>query len=201
MKYTYEQIEALLEQKSFEELSVEERAGVQLSATEYAQQQQVLEASKQVLLQRPIPPANALPQLSAQFKQKHQRPAFWKRPIPAYQVAFLLLLITGLFLSWPPKEVTPTIKEKLVYVTQLDTIVQERIQIEEKVVYQEKKIVVIQRDTLYLLPPTTEEERKQFYQGEGAPKEKQQETIFAKQPKSKSMKEMNGLMDFVVEVE
>lgn len=197
MKYTYEQIEALLEQKNFEELSAEERAGVQLSATAYAHQQQVLQASRQVLLQRPVPPINALPELSKQFKKKHKQLVFWKRPIPVYQVALLAALITILLVYWPKEEAAPLIKEKIVYVHQVDTVIQERMRVEEKIIYQKQKVLMIQRDTLYLLPSSIEEKRQQFYQN----KEKQEETIFAKESKGKSMKEMDGLMDFVVGME
>ena len=54
------------------------------------------------------------------------------------------------------------VEEKLVYVSkvQVDTILEERVQIEEKVIYRIKEVPVRQIDTICLLPPSTEYERQ-----------------------------------------
>lgn len=193
MKYSYEQIEALLLRKDFEELSAQERLGVGLSATAYAQQQRVLLASQQVLEQQPPPPKPMLEELTKQLQMAAPAP-WWKQPIPAYQVVLLGLLLLGVVIYyWPQPSPIPVVEEKIVYVNQVDTVYQEQVRIEEKIVYRTKEVVVIQQDTIYLMPPTTPEEREQFYQ-----EKEPANTIFAKESKSKSMKEMPELMGFVV---
>lgn len=191
MKYTYEQLEALLLKKDFEALTAQERLGVGLSAQEYAHQRRILLASQQLLT--PPAPQPILKQLQQQLDASTPT-AWWQYSIPVYQVGLLGLLLLGMVgYLWPQPTTVPLLQEKIVYVNQVDTVVQEQVRIEEKIVYKIKKVVVVQQDTLYLMPPPSPEEREQFYQEKETDK-----TIFAKESKGKSLKEMPGLMDFVV---
>lgn len=193
MKYTYEQLEALLLKKDFEALTAQERLGVGLSAQEYAHQKRILLESQQLLTQPAPPPKPILKELQ-QHLQASTPTAWWQYPIPVYQVGLLGLLLVGMVVYfWPNPTTVPLLQEKIVYVNQVDTVVQEQVRIEEKVVYKIQKVVVVQQDTLYWMPPPSSEEREQFYQ-----EKETDQTIFAKESKGKSLKEMSGLMDFVV---
>ena len=188
MSPSYTAIEQLLLQKRFEELTEAERTQVGLDAVAYAQQRHILQRSQAVLHKKPPPPMNRLATLQAHYDRQHATAPLWRKPLPLYQVGLLLLGLLALaFWYWP----TPVVQEKIVYLPMVDTVlqVQEKVVVQEKIVYQTQvqTVRVVERDTIYV----PQIDRDQFYQDKAAP------TIFAKQSKSKSMKEMQGLLDFV----
>lgn len=188
MKASYTVREQLLLHKRFDQLTTEEQAQVDLDAVTYTQQRRILLQSKALL--HPIPPpVDGLAALQAHYQQHYPSVVpFWQRSLPLYQVGLLALgLITLVY--WCRPTPPPIVQEKIVYQTQVDTIlkVQEKIVVQKKIVYQTQTVRVIERDTVYL--PIVD--RQKFYQ------EKKPATILATQPQSKSMKDMQGLLDFV----
>ena len=186
MKQSYDHLEQLLLHKRFDELTELEQSQVGLDEQAYAQQRRILLRSKAVLQKNTPPPIDHLAALQAHYQQHHPPKRLWQQSVPIYQVALLVLGVVVLLLwRWPE----PVAVEKIIYVPQVDTVwqVEEKIVVQEKILYQTKIRKVVERDTVYL--PMID--RDQFYK----PKEKP--TIFAAQPKSKSMKEMQGLLDFV----
>lgn len=190
MKASYTALEQLLLHKRFDELTAQKRAQVGLDKRAYAQQRRILLDSKTLLQQAP-PLVDGLAALQAQYQQHHPVVPFWQRPLPLYQGA-LLALGVALLVYWCLPMPPPVVQEKVVYQTQVDTVVriQEKIVVQENVVYRTNTVRIVERDTVYL--PLID--RNLFYQE--AP-EKKAAPILATQPKSKSMKDMQGLLDFV----
>ncbi|BDS15121.1 hypothetical protein [Aureispira anguillae] len=199
MKYNYETLEDLLLHKNFEELNPQEQQFVQqlMSIEMYQQQRAVLLNSKRIFAEpSSFPPNNNLSALQAQFKAQHQRRwmSYLGQPIAAYQAAILAILVGIGVYCLRPITVNTTIQKEIVYVPQVDTVVQEKIILQEKVIYKTKTIQLPAPppDTVYV--PILD--KNQFYQN------KEDRQIFAKEnAKSKSMKEMGALMDFVVGTE
>lgn len=188
MSYTYQDLEQLLLHKDVHELTVQEQKLVEqfTSLEDYELQRNILLKSQELGTQKPIPPANNLAALQTHFKaqQRASRTNVWAQPIPAYQ-ALLLACLVGCIIWWT-QPIQVEIQQEVVYVPKTDTILQEKIVVQEKIVYQTIQLPAPPADTIYV--PVVD--KKQFYQ--------EKEQIFANESsKSKSMKEMGRLMDFL----
>lgn len=200
MKYNYEQLEALMLHSDFKNLSPQEQKTVLvvMSAQEYQAQRNILLESKQIFAQTPPPPSTNLGKLQAQFKAKHavSWSSYFKHTIPTYQAVLYTVLVGSLVWSFRPTKIQyqPQIQEKVVYVTQTDTIIQEKIVLKKQVIYKTNTIELPAPPPDTVFVPVID--KQQFY------KEKEDAQIFAKRkPKGKSIKEIGRLMDFVVGVD
>jgi len=193
MNNNYEQIEALMLLKDFDELSFKEQAFIQssMSSEVYQQQRNILIESKLILSKKVPLKGTPLNNLQAHFVATHKNYSWQSTRIPIYQ-ALLLAAFFGFIVWWcHPIKTETHIKKEIIYLPKIDTITQEKLIIKEKVIYKTKLIEVPIKliDTIYI--PTIDKE--QFYQ------EKEGPTIFAKQnPKGKTIKDVEGLMHFVV---
>ncbi|WMX15644.1 MULTISPECIES: hypothetical protein [unclassified Aureispira] len=192
MNDNYEQLEQLMLQKDFEDLSLDEQQYVQhwMSPQIYQQQRLILIKSKQILSQKKPLDGNTLEDLQARFKAKHQPQQQTPTSIPIYQ-AILAAVLVGIIVGWFRPVTETVLKKEVVYLPKVDTIIQEKIRIQEKIVYRTKivEVPILKIDTIYV--PTLD--KTHFYQ------EKDTSTIFAKQhSKGKSIREMGDLMNFVV---
>ncbi len=194
MNNNYEQIEQLMLLKDFDELNFQEKAFIQdsMSPEAYQQQRSILIESKRVLAQKTPLKGTQLSSLQAHFEATHRNKAAWQsRKIPIYQALLFAALVGFIVWCWRPVQIETSVQKEIVYLPKVDTIFQEKLVIEEKVVYKTKfvEVPLVLRDTVYI--PSIDKE--QFYQ------EKENPTIFAKQiPKGKTMKDMGDLMNFVV---
>lgn len=194
MNYDYKQLEKLMLQKDFEELSLAEKMLIQdwITPEAYQQERLILLESKRILSQQTPLQGNPLSDLQTHFKTTYPPKTSWRNySLPMYQ-AILFASIVGIIVwYWRPVSIQTQIQKEIVYRTQIDTIFKEKILVEEKIVYKTKfiKTSQIQVDTIYI--PAIDKD--QLYQ------EKETNTIFAKEPiKGKSMKDMGELMDFVI---
>jgi hypothetical protein len=196
MSENYHKLEKMLLQKDFEELSTEQQSWVEgiMTIPEYTAERKTLLGSKEILKERGPVPSGNLSSLQEKLKAKHQFSygELLLRPIVLYK-SVLLAATVGMIVWFlrPEKtriEIRTEIKEVLVTIT--DTITKEKIIYKDRIRYKTKTITVpvAKTDTIYM--PFANQEI--FYQ------EKENRTINKKQ--SKTMKEMEGLLDFIVSI-
>lgn len=196
MSKHYEELEALLLNYDFSELSPKQKAWVQqfVSQEDYEAQRTILQESQLLFTQKAATPNAQLKNLQQHFKQHHKKSigTLLKHPIAAYQSVVLSCLVGALVWWLKPNTTTYETQIETVYQTQIDTVFQERIIHQEKIIYKTKTIELPAppADTVYM--PFAN--REDLYQPKKAttPRTPQQ---------GKSMKDTKELMNFVVGVD
>jgi hypothetical protein len=192
MSNNYEQIEQLMLLKDFDQLNFQEKEFIQdwMPPEAYQQQRSILIESKRILAQKAPLKEMQLSNLQAHFKATHQNKTTWtSRNIPIYQAVLFATLVGFIVWLWRPVQVETNIQKEIVYLPKVDTVFQEKLIIEEKIIYKTKlvEVPVVLMDTVYIQSI----DKEQFYQ--------EKPTIFAKQnSKGKTMKDMGDLMNFMV---
>jgi hypothetical protein len=177
-----EQLQELIQQKSFEALTPAERDFVleQTSEEDYRVRRAVIENSEELfdeerplLVPNPAIKARVKEQIKSEEEEERRVPlvvALFSYKIPAYQAGIAAIILLGLLIYRPEiKEAGKTTKGETVYVDRIDTL------------YVEKEVHRVDTVTEYVTIPSKEQVRKHSRQNNNTPTKGGGDPVLVKQ--------------------